>query len=231
MKRCQSCSAPLHGIICDYCGTRNNVDLDGFKKMTNLRPMNERSCPVCHTPLSTIDVGEKVPLMIERCNSCYGLFFDKDELETMIDSKVKGSRNVDLKLLQELTENPRYVDVIVYRRCPVCQKHLQRRNFQRASGVIMDECVEHGIWLDPGELRQIMEWVKAGGIKKQKRKEEALASESSASTNRKAKKQSGHYRYQSETESADPRSTHDRNLDLFDMLGEILDFGFTGRIH
>jgi len=27
----------------------------------------------------------------------------------------------------------------------------------------MDVCAEHGIWLDPGELRHILEWVKSGG--------------------------------------------------------------------
>ena len=166
MHRCKSCSAPLKGVFCDYCGTRNNVDLAHFKPL-NIRPGQVRPCPVCHTAMSTIDVGKKVPFLIERCESCYGLFFDKHELDTMIEMSVKGSRNVDLKLLQELTENPRYVDVVAYRKCPVCSKFMNRRNFGGRSGVIMDECAEHGLWLDPGELKQIFEWVKAGGLTKQ----------------------------------------------------------------
>jgi len=170
MNRCKSCSAPLHGVICNYCGSRNNVDLGHFKPL-NVRPNQIRNCPVCHTQMSTIDVGLKVPFLIERCDSCYGLFFDKQELETMIDMTVKGARNVNIKVLQELTENPRYVDVIVYRRCPVCRKHMNRTNYGRRSGVIMDECAEHGIWLDPGELKQIMEWVKSGGQKRTGEKE------------------------------------------------------------
>lgn len=165
MNRCKSCSAPLSGIFCDYCGARNNVDLHSFKTI-NVRPNQVRNCPVCHSRMQTIDVGKKVPFLIERCESCFGLFFDKEELETMIDLSVKGSRNVNIKVLQELTENPRFVDVVVYRRCPVCRKHMNRKNYGRRSGVIMDECAEHGIWLDPGELRQIMEWVKSGGLKR-----------------------------------------------------------------
>jgi len=165
MNRCKSCSAPLTGIICRYCGARNNVDLGPFRPM-NVRPNQVRHCPVCHTPLRTIDVGTKVPFLIERCDSCFGLFFDNEELESMIDLSVKGARNVNVKVLQELTENPRYVDVVVYRRCPVCRKHMNRKNFGGRSGVIIDVCAEHGIWLDPGELKQIMEWVKAGGLKR-----------------------------------------------------------------
>ncbi|WP_345984693.1 zf-TFIIB domain-containing protein [Sulfurimonas sp. HSL-1656] len=197
MKRCKSCSAPLDGIFCDYCGSRNNVDLGHFRPM-NVRPHQQRPCPVCHTNMSTIDVGEKVPFLIERCESCMGLFFDKEELESMIDMTVKGGRNVNLNLLQELTENPRYVDVVVYRRCPVCRKHMQRRNFGRRSGVIMDECVEHGIWLDPGELRQIMEWVKAGGLKRAEAPEQPRSSYTECHTA--TRRKSGHSRHYHEHE-------------------------------
>lgn len=163
MRRCKNCSAPLDKIFCSYCGARNDVDLDGFKPL-NTRPLQSRPCPVCHDDMRTIDVGKKVPFFIERCDSCYGLFFDKNELEEMIETSVKGGKNVDIGLLTELVENPRYVDVIVYRRCPVCKKHMQRKNYGRRSGVVMDVCADHGIWLDPGELRQIMEWVGAGGL-------------------------------------------------------------------
>lgn len=209
MQRCKSCSAPLQGVICNYCGSRNNIDLGHFKPL-NVRPNQVRSCPVCHTNMSTIDVGTKVPFLIERCESCYGLFFDKEELETMIDMSVKGSRNVDLKLLQELTENPRYVDVIVYRRCPVCRKHMQRKNYGRRSGVIMDQCREHGIWLDPGELKHIMEWVKAGGLKKQEEERETQRHYGLQDR----KKRSRHY-----------RDRQGEGADGFDLLRYAFDFG------
>lgn len=163
MMRCKSCAAPLDGLVCRYCGARNNIDLEHVRSFTNIRPMQIRICPICHIQMSTIDVGKKVPFLIERCDSCYGLFFDNDELDVMIENSVKGSRNVDLDRLSELTENPRHVDIIVYRRCPVCKKMMDRKNYRRRSGVILDVCAEHGVWLDPGELRQIMEWVKSGG--------------------------------------------------------------------
>jgi Zn-finger nucleic acid-binding protein len=171
--RCVSCSAPLpkSGIICEYCGTRNDIDLHDAKTFVNIRPHQERNCPICHVPLHTINVGEKVPFLIERCESCYGIFFDLHELEEMIEQSVKGSRNVDLMKLAKITEHPRHIDILVYRRCPVCNKMMQRKNFWQRSGVITDVCAEHGVWLDSGELRQILEWVKTGGIERIRQEE------------------------------------------------------------
>jgi Zn-finger nucleic acid-binding protein len=39
---------------------------------------------------------------------------------------------------------------------------MNRVNFGVRSGVVIDKCV-HGIWLDSGELRKLLEWRKAGG--------------------------------------------------------------------
>ena len=181
MPKCTSCSAPLpkSGIICQYCGTRNDIDLLDKNKSENLRPDLERSCPVCKTGLKTINIGENLVLHIERCDSCYGVFFDTEELKEVIEASVKGSRNIDLMKLFQITENPRYIDIMVYRNCPVCEKKMNRKNFMGQSGVITDVCSDHGIWLDSGELRQILEWVKVGGVEKvkeNKRREKKLSS-------------------------------------------------------
>jgi Zn-finger nucleic acid-binding protein len=63
---------------------------------------------------------------------------------------------------------------VKYIKCPVCDKFMNRLNFGSRSGVIVDKCKEHGIWLDGGELKQIMEWTKAGGklLDKEKKSEE-----------------------------------------------------------
>ena len=170
MAACSNCSAPLplSGIICNYCGTRNDIDLKFNKSYRNLRPDLNRTCPLCKIQLKTIDVGEKSSFFIERCDSCYGIFFDLNELDEMIAMTVTKNKKVDLQKLFTITENPRHVDIIVYRNCPVCQKKMHRKNFMSHSGVITDVCFEHGIWLDSGELRHIMEWVKLGGMEKDK---------------------------------------------------------------
>lgn len=40
------------------------------------------------------------------------------------------------------------------------------------SGVIIDRCKEHGVWLDGGELGHLFEWMKAGGKLLQQERQE-----------------------------------------------------------
>ena len=40
---------------------------------------------------------------------------------------------------------------------------MHRRNYRKSSGVIVDECREHGTWLDPDELEQIAGFILSGG--------------------------------------------------------------------
>lgn len=165
MARCSFCSAPLpkDSITCSYCGQRNDIDLRGEKKRINLRPNQIRTCPVCNITLDTVDVGVKLPLYIEHCSSCFGLFFDHNELETLVASKVQTHSNINYKKLRELNDNPRYIDIIAYRKCPVCSKIMNRKNYASRSGVIMDVCHDHGIWLDASELTHILEWSSLSG--------------------------------------------------------------------
>jgi len=41
---------------------------------------------------------------------------------------------------------------------------MNRKNFGRISGVIVDECGDHGIWLDAGELQKIQHFIADGGL-------------------------------------------------------------------
>ena len=50
-----------------------------------------------------------------------------------------------------------------YRPCADCQKLMQRRQYAPGSGVIIDICRDHGVWLDSDELPRILEWLRAGG--------------------------------------------------------------------
>ena len=50
---------------------------------------------------------------------------------------------------------------------------MNRVNYGVKSGVIIDRCKNHGVWLDGGELRHLMEWMKMGGkLLDQDRKEQ-----------------------------------------------------------
>jgi hypothetical protein len=43
---------------------------------------------------------------------------------------------------------------------------MHRRNFARASGVIIDECKNDGVWLDCDEMGKIAAFVASGGLRR-----------------------------------------------------------------
>ncbi len=166
MANCRNCSAPLppNSIVCSYCNSRNDTDLKGIHKYTVQEPESERICPRCDIPLATINLNKKGVFLIERCEECMGLFFDPGELEALIKTTVDNVYHIDYKKLSHLNTELRHEDYpTAYIKCPVCRTIMNPVNFGARSGVIIDRCHDHGIWLDGGELRHLLEWVKAGG--------------------------------------------------------------------
>ncbi len=178
MANCKNCGAPLTGTLltCAYCQTRQDVDLAVVHRFTVEQPRSERICPRCHIPLQTIDLRLEKKFLIERCERCLGLFFDPGELEAFLDKAVTNVHAIDPQRLDEVANVKRRSEYpVTYIDCPVCRRLMNRVNFGSRSGVIADRCRDHGLWLDGGELRQILEWTKAGGMLVKKEKELEMA--------------------------------------------------------
>lgn len=60
---------------------------------------------------------------------------------------------------------------IKYVPCPDCKQLMNRSNFARLSGVIIDLCKQHGVWFDAGELPKIIEFINSGGLSRAREKE------------------------------------------------------------
>jgi Zn-finger nucleic acid-binding protein len=178
MANCKNCGAVLTGtlVVCDYCKTRQDVDLSLVHRFTIENPKSKRICPRCQIPLQTINLERKEKFLIERCERCLGLFFDPGELEAFLDQAVTNVYAIDPQRLNEVQNVKRSHDYpVTYIDCPVCRKLMNRVNFGSRSGVIADWCRNHGLWLDGGELRQILEWMKAGGNLQKKENELEIA--------------------------------------------------------
>ncbi len=166
MPNCLNCGAalPPDSLVCPYCKTRADIDLKGIHAYTIEKPESDRTCPRCDKPLQTIDLKISQKFLIERCPVCQGLFFDLNELEALLEKSVAHAYEIDYTRLQQIQALKRHQDYkVTYIKCPVCRKLMNRINYGAQSGVIIDKCRDHGIWLDGGELRQILEWTKAGG--------------------------------------------------------------------
>lgn len=166
MARCKSCSAPLPANTnrCSFCNIRNDVDLHSRHAYSTHSRKSDRMCPHCKKNMQTIKLGLKEDIYIERCDSCFGLFFDPGEIESLLENSVSNVFNINLEHIDNINQDRfQSKKKVKYVKCPDCQKFMSRVNFGHRSGVIIDQCMAHGIWLDSGEITHLMEWKKAGG--------------------------------------------------------------------
>ena len=166
MAKCNSCSAPLppNTQYCSYCGVRNDVDLRGKHDFSVVNRQSSRICPECRVNLQTISLDTQPPLQIERCVTCFGLFFDPGEVEALLESAVSPVFTVNQELLGNINTDRYQKDKPVkYLECPECLNMMNRVVFGHRSGVVIDQCRAHGIWLDGGEISHLLEWKRAGG--------------------------------------------------------------------
>lgn len=167
MAACHSCAAPLPeaSATCSYCGSVNDIDLARLSEFTEQAPAFARRCPDCREPMAAVDIGnaQEARFLIERCDRCLGLFFDAGEIEALLEASVSHSYAVDFARLGRL-DAPASPDIVQYRHCPDCGKLMNRVNYGARSGVIVDRCRAHGVWLQAGELHRLLDWRKAGGL-------------------------------------------------------------------
>lgn len=106
-------------------------------------------CPKCKTAEMKPLVFEGIE--IDRCVSCHGIWFDRDEQEAV-------SHNPDVIELDDIRNPPRaerftfhFID------CPRCQVRMQHRvRDLRSHHVVYEYCPEcGGSFLDKGELTEL----------------------------------------------------------------------------
>ena len=178
---CPCCAAPLAagGVVCSYCGHRMDVDLQGWAQLQAAEPRGALHCADCHSALEALQLpGPGAAIPVGRCPQCLGLFLPLGGLEQLLQQSGPPIAGIDRRLLQNLIESPRSSPAPVrYRPCPHCSELMHRRLQGIRSGVVVDRCRDHGIWLDAGELRTLLEWVQAGGrlLEDQRQEEQRLA--------------------------------------------------------
>jgi Zn-finger nucleic acid-binding protein len=172
-KECEYCRAPLDfslkgkTIMCPYCFEQTPAD-GGFC-MRCARPIKDvvekgevlpdHQCPRCRVPMQGMRIGD---YSVVECSRCHGLFVSHETFELMQDHStriVEAAHETNRTAVQPETQ-------FHYIRCPVCRQMMNRQNFARVSGVIIDICRDHGIWFDSGELEKIMDFIARGGLRK-----------------------------------------------------------------
>jgi uncharacterized protein len=107
-------------------------------------------CAKCSGTLSEIQVGQ---IHLDRCNRCQGLWFDRNELERILELVQSGKAD----LVPESLRNPLSDKLDVrFGTCPRCKKALMRTESVAVAELHYDKCAAcGGAWLDGGELDKI----------------------------------------------------------------------------
>jgi len=120
-------------------------------------------CPSCGQVLSVAELEPAPPLRIEHCQACHGMSFNPGELQAALDAQSNPLVWLDQEQLARISRNYGYNHEVVYRKCPMCSERMSPINFGRRSGVVLDRCGTHGVWVEGGELRRLAEWWRSGG--------------------------------------------------------------------
>lgn len=111
----------------------------------------------------------------DECDHCGGLWLAPVTLEEM--STQAGTRAL-LRSYDPSATIPtsgRTATEVLYRKCPLCDKMMNRSSYATGAGVVVDRCKSHGTFFDNGELTRVFTFIESGGLEKASRREaEAL---------------------------------------------------------
>lgn len=175
--RCPYCKARLATVSCPQCFA---LIFDGAAFCPHCGARRTRAeseatavtCPACRETLRSVTVGD-TPLL--ECPKCDGLWVDAALFEHLCADKAGQAA-----VLHRFQQRPRIEaqQPIRYRPCARCGKIMNRINFGRLSGTVVDVCRAHGTFLDPGELHNIVDFIRKGGLDRAREAElEALREE------------------------------------------------------
>lgn len=117
-------------------------------------------CPACGTALGT---GTYEGVAVEACATCGGRFVAYDALRTILTTEANarsGQERADAISAAgtAATVAPEERPTLA---CPRCRSQMRRYVHQYASGVWVDACDTHGVWLDAGELERLEAYAEA----------------------------------------------------------------------
>jgi Zn-finger nucleic acid-binding protein len=102
-----------------------------------------------------------------ECAGCDGVWVAADVFE-----RICSDRESQAAVLHRAAgARPVAPGPVKYRRCLTCSTVMNRVNFGKVSGTIVDVCRGHGTFLDRGELQQIVQFIHGGGLEQARQRQ------------------------------------------------------------
>jgi len=99
---------------------------------------------------------------VRACPGCGGTFLPHSDLAIIAREEGAPRSEAERQAAANAATGRAADDPGAYiRRCPICRALLRRYVYAFSSGVVVDACEDHGIWLDAGELERIEAWSEA----------------------------------------------------------------------
>ena len=172
--QCQYCSSRLATVACPSCfgmmfkGSKHCPRCGTAAAPVAAADLPARNCPRCRVEMQAVVIGATA---VRECSRCSGLWLDVSSFE-----KICASREQQAAVLGGASPAPTHsasdmVSKVSYVPCPECSNLMNRVNFAKCSGVVVDICKGHGTWFDRDELSRIVEFIHAGGLEAARTKE------------------------------------------------------------
>lgn len=106
------------------------------------------NCPACKEPMIVMELD---CVEIDYCLSCHGIWLDAGELEILLEGAQSKADFLDSFAVVKHSKEPP-------RKCPICIRKMRKVLIGEAEPkVLIDRCRRgHGLWLDKGELEEII---------------------------------------------------------------------------
>src|SRR3979409_1707225 len=173
--QCQYCESKLATIACPSCfammfiGSKHCPHCGAAAAQPTVAELSVLKCPRCRVEMSSITLGS---IAMRECEKCVGLWVEVAAFE-----KICADREEQSAVLGTASPAPSHqapssdTEEIRYVPCPQCGQLMNRINFARCSGVIVDICKGHGTWFDRDELSRIVEFIRGGGLEESRQRE------------------------------------------------------------
>ena len=172
-RSCPFCNVRLATISCPKCfglaflGSHHCQHCGAALQEPRKREGEAWKCPRGCGDLRSMTLGG---VDYDECTVCSGMWLETRAFERLTADRERQMPYVlpgAIARLPKLESTPK----VQYVKCPECSKVMNRTNFAKASGVIIDMCRDHGVWFDADELRRIIEFIQRGGIEIARHKE------------------------------------------------------------
>jgi len=188
VRACPHCSVELASVRCPRCfslqftGSRFCARCGTALELEPLLDPTDAPCPRCGALLAFTsgaappDDASHEGYPLHECVSCGGLFLSQGTLEDIVRRESSVS-HAPTHAPRTSGVGPHAQGPVRYLKCPMCHDLMNRVNFGKRSGVIVEVCKPHGVWFEKGELTRAIEFVADGGLVETKRRSEELVQE------------------------------------------------------